>query len=343
MRKKKLRVMVLTHSDLVPPDDLADPNDPRMPKYRTEHDVHQALLELGHEARVVGVSDDLSPIRATIDEWGPHIAFNLLEEFAGNVALDYYIVSYLEMLRIPYTGCNPRGLLLSRDKALSKKLLSHHRILVPQFRTFRWGRTIPAREARALPYPMLVKGLLAQGSHGISQASIVHDPDELVARVIQAQEMTGGDVIAEQFIEGREIYATVIGHNRLQVLPLRELVFGGQDEGGPRIATYKVKWDEKYRERHGIDYQFVRALPAGMAEAIPRLCKRIYRILDLSGYARIDLRLNNEGKVYVLDVNANAALSGDDDMAQSAEKAGMSYAQFIQRLISLGMSAFRNR
>ncbi|MCC6303252.1 MAG: ATP-grasp domain-containing protein [Gammaproteobacteria bacterium] len=341
MRKKKLRVMVLTHSDLVPPDDLADRDDPRLPKYQTEHDVHQALLALGHEARIVGVGDDPAPVRSAIEEWRPHIAFNLLEEFAGNVALDYYIVSYLEMLKVPYTGCNPRGLLLSRDKALSKKLLAHHRIAVPHFRTFRWGRTVAVREARHLPYPMLVKGLLAQGSHGISQASVVHDADELVARVIQAQEMTGGDVIAEQFIDGREIYATVTGNNRLQVLPLRELVFGGQDEGGPRIATYKVKWDEKYRERHGIDYQFVRTLPAGMAEAIPKLCKRIYRILDLSGYARIDLRLNREGKVYVLDVNANAALTGDDDMALSAEKAGLSYPQFIQRLLGLGLSAFR--
>ncbi|MGD9729017.1 MAG: ATP-grasp domain-containing protein [Nitrospiraceae bacterium] len=343
MSNKKLRVMMLTHFDLVPPDDLADQDDPRMTKYQTEHDVRQALLALGHEARIVGVGDDLTPVRNAIDEWKPHIAFNLLEEFAGNVALDYYIVSYLEMLKVPYTGCNPRGLLLSRDKALSKKLLSHHRVPVPLFRTFRWGRTVSAREVRGLPYPMLVKALLQQGSAGISQASVVNDADELIHRVVQVQEMTGGDIIAEQFIEGRELYATVIGNNRLQVLPLRELIFGDQEEGGPRIATYKVKWDEKYRERHGIDYQFVRTLPAGMTEAIPRLCKRIYRTLDLSGYARIDLRLNQDGKVYVLDVNANAALSSTEEMALSAEKAGMSYAQFIQRLLNLGLSAFRNQ
>jgi D-alanine-D-alanine ligase len=190
---------------------------------------------------------------------------------------------------------------------------------------------------------MLVKALPQQGSSAISQSSVVNDVDELIHRVDQVQKMTGGDVIAEPYIDGRELYATVISNTRLQVLPLRELVFGGQDEGGPRIATYKVKWDEKYRERHGIDYQFVRALLAGMAEAIPKLCKRIYRTLDLSGYARIDLRLNKDGKVYVLDVNANAALTGDEDMAQSAEKAGMSYPQFIQRLLNLGLSAFRNQ
>jgi len=343
MKKKKLRVMMLVHADLVPPDDLVDENDPRMDKYHTEHDVRKALLSLGHEVRMIAVEGDLAPIRSTINEWKPHIAFNLLEAFAGNAALDYYVVSYLDMLKMPYTGCNPRGLLLARDKALSKKLLSYHRIKVPRFRVFHWGRTIQTREVRNLPYPMVVKSLLEQGSVGIARASFVNNADELIQRVIQVQEMTGGDAIAEQYIDGRELYVTVMGNKRLQVLPIRELIFGGLEEGDPRIATYKVKWDEKYRERHGIDYQFVRNLPAGMAEAIPKLCKRIYRILDLSGYARMDLRLSKDGKVYVLEANANAALADNEEVAFSAEKAGMSYPQLIQRLLNLGLTALGNK
>lgn len=343
MKNKKLRVMMLVHTNLIPPEDLVDSADPRMDKYRTEHDVHKALLSLGHEVRIVGVEDDLTPIRATIDEWKPQIAFNLLEDFAGNAAFDYYVVSYLHMLKVPYTGCNPRGLLLARDKALSKKLLSYHRIRVPEFRVFRWGRTIQRREVRNLPYPMMVKSLLEQGSVGISQASFVSNEEELTQRVIQLQEMTGGDAIAEQYIDGRELYVTVIGNQRLQVLPIRELIFGDHTDGDPRIATYKVKWDSKYRERHGIDYQFVRTLPTGLVDAIPKLCKRIYRILELSGYARMDLRLGKDGKVYVLDVNPNAALSSIDDMAFSAAKAGMNYPQFIQRLLNLGLSALANQ
>lgn len=339
MKIRKLRVMMLVHSDLVPPDDLIDEDDPRMSKYRTEHDVRAALLRLGHDVQIVPVEDDLAPIRALIEHWKPHIAFNLLEAFAGNAALDYYVVSYLDMLKIPYTGCNPRGLLLARDKALSKKLLSYHRIKVPRFRVFPWGRTVQRSKARALPYPMVVKSLLEQGSVGIAQASYVNNEDELIERVIQLQEMTGGDVITEQYIDGRELYVTVVGNKRLQVLPIRELIFGGHDPGEPRIATYKVKWDEKYRERHGIDYQFVRNLPAGLAEYIPRLCKRIYRILELSGYARMDLRLDRDGRVYVLEANPNAAIADNEDVAFSAEKAGMSYEQFIQRLLNLGLRA----
>ena len=133
---KKFRVMLLVHSTLVPPDDLHHWEDPRMEKYQTEHDVKTTLVKLGHEVEMVGVYDDIAPIRKTIEKWKPHIAFNLIEDFAGVSAFDYYVVSYLEMLKVPYTGCNPRGLLLARDKALSKKLLTYHRIAVPRFDVF---------------------------------------------------------------------------------------------------------------------------------------------------------------------------------------------------------------
>jgi D-alanine-D-alanine ligase len=339
MKRSNLRVMMLVHPDLVPPDDLTDPDDPRMENVRTEFDVRKALLTLGHDVCMVAVEDEITPIRHAIRDWKPHIAFNLMEEFANNSSLDYYVVSFLDMLKVPYTGCNPRGLLLARDKALSKKLMSYHRIKVPRFHVFPRGRSISARNIPKLPYPMVVKSLLEQGSVGIARASFVNNAEELVERVIQVHAMTDGDVIAEQYIDGRELYVTVLGNKRLQVLPVRELVFRGDAEGEERIATYKVKWDEKYRARHGIDYQFVRNLPAGMAEYLPKLGKRIYRTLELSGYARIDLRLDTNGVVYVLEANPNAALSESDDMAFSAEKAGMNYPQFIQRLLNIGLAA----
>ncbi len=337
--KKKLRVMMLLHPYMIPPDDLSGEDDPRIDKLRTEYDVKTALLKLGHEVRIVAVGDDLTPIRQTIEAWAPDIAFNLLEAFGTNAAHDYYIVSYLDMNKIPYTGCSPRGLLLSRDKALSKKILGYHRIRVPRFRVFRWGTTVDERKTRNLPYPMVVKSLIEQGSMGIAQASYVANADELTERVIQVQEMTGGDVIAEQYIEGRELYVTVLGNKRLQVLPIRELIFAKEAESPHRIATYKVKWDEKYRERWGIDYQFARKLPEGMTEYIERLCKRVYRILDLSSYARMDLRLAEDGKVYVLEANPNAAIASNEDVAFSAERAGMAYEQLIQRLLNLGLRA----
>lgn len=336
-RKKKLRVMLLVHATLVPPDDLVDEEDPRMARYRTEHDVHQALLELGHEVQVVGAYDDLAPIRATIEAWTPDIVFNLLEEFAGNPAFDYYVVSYLEMLGIPYTGCNPRGLVLARDKALSKILLSHHHISVPEFAVFPRGRAF--RATRRLRYPMVVKSLMEEGSVGIAQASHVSNEEQLRERIRVIHEMTHGDAIAEHYIDGRELYVTVIGNTRLEVLPYREIIFSKVENGNVRLATAKVKWDPEYRDRWGIDYRFALNLPDGHAEKIATLCKRAFRVLDLNGVVRFDLRLGEDRKIYMLEANPNPAISSIDDCAYSAEKAGIGYGQFIQRILSLGLRA----
>lgn len=333
----KLRVLMLTHTNLIPPDDIKDRNDPRLNDCRSEYDVKTALLHLGHEVRVIGIEDDITPIRKSIEEWHPHIAFNMMEAFANDGALDYYIVSYLDMVGLPYTGCNPRGMLLARDKSLSKKLLSYHRIRVPKFVVFPRGRKVILKKAAQLPYPMIVKSTVEQGSVGIAQASYVNNPEELIERVEQLFSIAEGDAIAEQYIEGRELYVAVLGNTRLQVLPIRELVFDKIDEHMHRIATYSVKWNEKYRERWGIDYQFARNLPAGMVEKVNTLAKRVYRILDLNNYARLDLRLTPDGRLFVIEANPNAAISTEDDVAFSAERAGIMYDQLIQRILNMGL------
>ncbi len=336
-RSPSLRVVMLVHPTLVPPEDLNGAKDPRIEKFRTEYDVKQALTKLGHEVRIVGIYDDLAPIRKTIEEWKPHIAFNLIEDFAGNSAFDYYLVSFLEMMRLPYTGCNPRGLLLARDKALSKKLLSYHHINVPDFMVFPKGNV--RKRTRTLPYPVIVKSLMEEGSVGISQASYVENEEQLRMRVALIHERIHDDAIAEQYIDGRELYVTLLGNSRLQVLPVRELTFANAAEGVPRMATYKVKWDDKYRERWGINYQFAKDLSNTLSERIAKVCKRVYRVLDMSGYGRIDLRLTTDEKIYVLEANPNPGIARDEDSTHSAIKAGMNYEGFIQRILDLGLRA----
>ena len=338
----KLRVLILTHEDMLPPADLVDNNDPRLKECRTEVNVRDALIKLDHEVELLGIEDNIGLLRKTIEAWQPDIVFNLMEAFAYNGALDYYIVSYLNMLRIPYTGCNPRGLILARDKALSKKLLCFHRIRVPKFKTFAYGQKINRRQLSKLPYPMIVKSMYEQGSVGISQASIVNNDEELMSRVGQMHGLTTQDVIAEQYIEGRELYITVMGNQRLQTFPIREITFDHIDDKMHRIATYNVKWNDEYRKRWGIKYQFARHLPNGMEDKIIKLAKRVYRLLDLTGYARLDLRLTAEGELYVLEINPNAAIANNDDVAHSAEKAGLNYEQLIQRVLNLGLIASKS-
>ena len=287
-------------------------------------------------ARTLGVATDLAPIREAIDSFKPDITFNLLEEFHGYGAYDQYVVSYLELLRQPYTGSNPRGLTIARDKALTKKILAYHRIHVPAFGVFPLKRKV--RRPARLRFPLLVKSITEEGSVGISHASIVHDDDKLRERVEFIHDKLGTFAIAEQYIEGRELYVGVMGNGRLQTLPVWEMFFDNLPEDSPRIATSKVKWDPNYQKKCGITTGPARDLPESEAKRIQRLCKRMFRLLGLSGYARLDLRMTPGGDVYLIEANPNPQLAEGEDLADSAMAAGMNYHQLLNRIIQYGLS-----
>lgn len=332
---KKLRVLAMMHADLVPPDTIDGLADTEIAPFKTEFDVVSTLRELGHEVRPLGVLSDLAVIREAIAEWKPDIVFNLLEEFDGLATYDQHVVSYLELLRVPYTGCGPRGLMLARDKALSKQILHYHRIQVPDFAVFPRRRAI--RRPRRLRFPLFVKSLVEEASLGISKASIVENDEQLVERVRFIHQRIGTDAIAEQYIEGREVYAGIMGDVRLKVFPTWELLFTKMPEDGPRIATRKAKWDYAYQKKWGIISKQADNLPEGMDALIPRIAKRIYRCLGLDGYARMDMRLSNDGQIYVLEANPNPQLAYGEDFAESAEKDGVDYADLLQRIINIGL------
>jgi D-alanine-D-alanine ligase len=273
-------------------------------------------------------------IRRAVEEFKPHIAFNMMENFHEIGAFDHNIVSYLELLRVPYTGCNPRGLMLSRDKALSKTLLSYHRIPVPEFVVVHVGRK--PRRPKRLAFPLIVKSLTEEASIGISQASVVHDEDRMRERVEFIHSSVGTDAIIERYIDGRELYVGIIGNQRLRVLPVWELHFTKMPDDVHRIATERVKWSPKYQRKYGIKTREAR-LPDGVAASIQRLCKRVYRTLDLSGYARIDMRMDESGRVYVIEANPNPQLAYGEDFAESAERAGLEYDALLQQILLAGL------
>lgn len=331
---RKLRVLALVHEALVPPDDLTGV-DLATVEWKTEFDVISTLRELEHEVQVVGVRSDLTVIRNAIDEWKPHIAFNLLEEFDGVAVYDQNVVAYLELLGVPYTGCNPRGLMLARDKALSKKILAYHRIPVPDFGVFPIGRMVKRR--KRLPFPVIVKSVSQEASLGISQASIVDSDEKLQERVAFIHKNIGTDAIVERFIEGRELYVGVVGNLRLEVFPVWELSFGEMPGASAHIATARVKWSPKYRKKHGITSGAAKDLPEEMKTRIQHLAKRVCRTLNISGYARIDMRLDPNGTVYILEANPNPEIAYGEDLAESAERAGVSYEELLHRILNLGL------
>lgn len=333
---RKLRVMVLMDEELVPPATLDGVSDAEMLHWKTEFDVLTTLREIGHHVEPLGVSDDLGLIRKTILDWRPHIAFNLLEEFHGVAVYDQHVVAYLELMRQAYTGCNPRGLMLAHDKALCKKILMYHRISTPRFAVFPRGRKVTPPRKQA--YPLLVKSVIEEASLGISHKSIVRDDARLKDRVAFVHDELKTDALVEEFIEGREFYVGVIGNKRLQTFPVWELLFKKLPENIPNIATAKVKWDTKHQKKLGIETRAAKNLPPGAAEEMAKLCKRVYRVLCLSGYARMDLRMRPDGRCYVLEANPNPNLSYGEDFAESAETVGMSYESLIQRILGLGLS-----
>lgn len=333
---KKQRALVVVHASLVPPESLEGHPEKEIDEWRTEYDVISTLKRSGHEVRCLGVLDSLTDLRAAIADWKPDVVFNLLEEFDGIVTYDQHVVAFLELLRQPYTGCNPRGLLLSRDKSLCKQLLTFHRVPTPQFAVFR--RSARFHAPRRLKFPLFVKSTVEDASLGIAQASVVDDAPRLKERIEFVHEQVGTDALVEEYIEGRELYVGVMGNDRLTRLPVWEMVFGSMPHTLAAIATRKVKWDKRYQQRYDITTRAAADLPPAVLARLDRLSRRIYRALGLSGYARMDFRVTSEGNIYALEANANPNLEAAEDFSESARASGIEYPELLERLMLLGLT-----
>lgn len=337
--KKKLKVLALF--DAVAPttidQDLSA--ELRTADWKTEANVLAALGELGHTTEHLAIFDDLDLLQQKLQGFEPDVIFNLADQFKNNRAFDQNIVSFLAMRGVPFTGCGSTGLTLCKHKAISKKILSYHRIHTPEFVTIARGKKA-VRPAR-LKFPILVKPLKEEASLGISQASFVETDEQFRERVQFIHEKYDNDVIAEEYIEGRELYVSMIGNHRLQVFPIRELVFQEVPPDEPKIATYRAKWDEDYRKRWGLQNRFADGLDPAVVANIGRVCKRIYHLLTIDGYARLDLRLTADNQIHFIEANPNPMLAADEDFAQSALKGGLSYPQLIDRIVRLGLGTVR--
>jgi D-alanine-D-alanine ligase len=295
------------------------------------------LRELGHEVFVLPLGEELRPIRDAIDAHRPHVAVNLLRHFHGVPGYDAHVVSYLELLRIPYTGVNPRGLLIASDKPLAKKILTYHRIRVPDFMVARAGRRFRGAK-KGLAFPLIVKTAGEHASTGIAQASIVHDDEALRERVEFVHRSIGPEALIEEYIPGRELTIGMVGNDRVTTFPIWEMVFERLRAGNEPIATHRVKWDLAYQEKVGVRTGKAKDLPDGLEESLPRLARRIHRALQLSGYARVDIRLRDDGVPFVLEANPNPDLCYGEDFAEAAFAAGMDYPELVQRILNLGMA-----
>ncbi len=296
-----------------------------------EYDVARALLANGHDVRLIGIQDQLGPLLERLAAFQPDVVFNGCECFRGNAKHEYAVAGVLEMHGYRYTGSSPTALLVARNKSLTKKILGYHDIRVPAFAEFHPDEK-PVRPSE-LRFPLIVKPLLEDASVGIAQASVVEDDDSLGERVKFIHEKFSQAAIVEELIEGRELYVGLLGNATLEVLPIVEMMFGDSGDGEHRIATYKAKWDEEYRKRKRIKNVFAKGLSDAVTARITEICTTAFHAVWLQDYGRIDLRLTHDDEVYVLEVNPNPFIAYEHEMANAAGKAGMSYDEFVQRIV----------
>ncbi|MFC1808667.1 ATP-grasp domain-containing protein [Candidatus Omnitrophota bacterium] len=298
--------------------------------WKAEKDCYNALRTLGHEVERIAIYDDIRPLIEKTQELKPDVIFNQCDHFNGISGHDRNIAAFYELLNVPYTGSSPAALMLCKNKALTKELLTTHRIKVPQHTVFKRDHKFTV--SKRMRFPQIIKPLSDEASYGISNASIVTNIDETKERIRYIHETVKSDAICEQYIEGIELYVSILGNHRLRVFPFRQLTFP-EDQGAPQIATYNVKWNKEFRKKWNIRYEFARLKDEALEKKIARISKRIYRILHLQGYGRLDLRVTSEGQVYVIEANPNPYLAREEDFALSAKKAGFTYEKLIDKII----------
>lgn len=332
--KKRLDVLLVCDTPYFTPRGYDFSNEFKELDWETERDIYRALKQNGHKVTLLGVYDDIGILLEEIKENRPDVIFNLTEVFRDKVYLEKNMAWLIEMLGIPYTGASPTAILICNNKALTKEMLNFHQIKVPGFGIFyrNYRRSIPLNYFR---FPVIAKPLCEEASRGISRASVVDDRGLLAERIKFIHQKMNMDAIIEEYIEGRELYVSVIGNKKIRILPAREMRFTKISNGKHRLATYRAKWDSNYRRKWGIRNSFARGLPEELNKKIENTCKRAYRALNMQSYVRFDLRISPDLEVYIIEANANPCLARYDEVGASAEKAGISYNKLIQNLISL--------
>jgi D-alanine-D-alanine ligase len=334
----KVAVLYDTWEDEAP--EPAPEKPPRKPKKKKEkHDreeIFEALGKLGYEP-FYQVLDGKNQSLAAVARAEADLIFNLTESYAGDDTKDMNIAAYLDLLGRAYTGAGPHALYLAQDKALAKKIFAFHGIKTPYFATSYRGKLDHSHD---IEFPLIVKPTSEDGSIGIDASSVVTSVKELMEKIHYIQEEFDSPALIEEYIEGREIYASVLGNENAEVLPLVELDLSKLPEGTPRIAGTDVKWEKETEA-----YKVTKAAP--VEDLVEATVKRLsdtalaaYQALKLRDYGRIDMRLSKKGEVFVIEANPNPWLSTSAEFVMAARKAGRSYTQLIGEIVDLARARY---
>lgn len=309
------RVLLLVHPYFRP--------DRKKARSQTEKDVWLSLRRMGVQCQICAVQQDLVQLEKDLAEFRPHVALNLLEEFRNEGVFDFHVVSYLEAKGVPVTGCNPRGMIVSRNKLWCAQLAAAAGVQAPL--------SCPANEVRSRPWqgPWILKYNLEHASLGLSQANVVHSFKEYQKRMRALRRRVGAEILAQQFIAGREASVSVLGSKKLWVFEPRELKLPKAES----VATEKIKFSASFRRVQKIRARPFKTESSATVEEMKRAASSMFGRLQMSGYARFDFRVDKAGRPFLIDVNANPNLARDEDFATSARFAGWSYEDLLRRIL----------
>jgi D-alanine-D-alanine ligase len=340
MGLKKARVLVLFDTDGEPPA-AQDYKKQLESSDEAEFDVARALMARGHQVRLFGFRDNIDQLAAGLRAEPADVVFNLTEHFRTESALDYTVAAVMDMLGFAYTGAATMGLMLARDKALTKKVFAYDGIRIPHFMVCNRGAAV--QRPSDLRFPLIVKPLDEDASVGIAQASVVRDDDALKERVNFIHERFKTNAIVEEFIAGRELYIGVMGNDPPVALPPIEMVFKSDSNVESRIATFKAKWSVRYRESRGIQNMIAKNLSDDLRKRLADVALRAYQAAELRDYGRIDVRLAHDDAIYVVEANPNPYLADGEDLAWAAEAGGHSYEDFIEKIAEMAIARRASR
>jgi len=290
--------------------------------------VHKALDGLGYSVTLVPLLPPLEQARAKLKTLEADLVFNLFEGFAGTPETEALVADILSEQGVPYTGCPGTALALCLDKAKTKALLKASGIETPSYQVL----TPETLSRFQLGYPCIVKPCAEDASHGLSEKGVVDDFASLEKQVALVSMSFGGKALVEEFIEGRELNATVLGNRKLTVMPISEIVYS-LPPVMPRILTFAAKWEPDSIYFQGTKSVCPAKIEDDEMQRIAKTAKAVFRLVGCRGYARVDMRLDPEGRLYVLEVNPNPDISPDYGAARQAEAAGMRYDQFIEQIV----------
>ena len=302
----------------------------------TELDVLKCLKRLGHEVETLAVFDNVAAIVEKLTTYAPDVVFNLTESFYHDRSHEPNIPALLELMKVRYTGSGPEALLLCKDKALAKKVLTYHRVRLPRFVVSHKAR--PLRRLRRFTFPAFVKPVSEESSDGISQASLVKGEEEAIERARFIHQKFNCDALIEEYVDGREMYVGVLGNDKPEALPVVELDLSKLPDGTPRIASAEVKWGKGTKAYRDTKSAIATDLSEETIASLQQTAVAAYQALELRDYGRVDMRLQPDGRVQVIEVNPNPWLSSRAEFAMAARKSGRTYPQLVAEIVELASS-----